>query len=185
MTRWFLLRSVLVVVGLFGAAWTEAGDTKAGKEKPPKTGGTVSGIVIDKRDMSIKVKVDGQEEPITYVVDASDKNTRKALAGIFTVARVRLAYKTNGDTRQLVGIQRIGRKGTGTITAVILATHESWVEVKTRNGSPEGFSATFPAERWKATVEKIKELHKGDNVAIRYYTDFERSRILSIQKIGK
>lgn len=185
MARVFLLRSALLGLALFAAAGTEAADSEKSKEEKAKTSGTVYGILVDRKDNTITVKLDGKDEPVAFVADGSNKNLMKAFNKVFTVARVRLSYKTDGEEKKLLNIQRVGRQGTGTMTGTVLATHGWWVEVKTRTGSPEGFAATYPKERWKATEEKIKELRKGDVVTIRYYTDFERARILSIQKNAK
>jgi hypothetical protein len=147
--------------------------------------GIVGGIVLEKKDDSIKVKLDGQADPVTYKIDPGNKRLATALKLIFPVARVRLAYKTSDDTRQLAGIEKTGRQGVGTVTGAVLATHEWWVEVKPKNGPPEGYACSYPAEMWKATMEKIKELKEGDQVVIGYFTDFERHRITSIRKIEK
>ena len=185
MTRHRLLLGVLSLIALLSAAGLESGAAGADKDAPPKSGGTVSGIVMEKRDASIQVKLDNQEKPVTYSIDRSNKPLLKALGLIFPVARVRLVYKTSSDTQQLVSIRKTGTTGVGTVTGKVLATHGWWVEVKPRKGPPEGYAATYPKEQWKATEEKIKELKKGDTVVISYFTDFERHRITSIRKIGK
>jgi hypothetical protein len=179
--------ALLVAVVLYGLLPLRgaAADGQSGTDKSEASKGTVSGIVIDKREGWIKVKLDGQEEPVTYTIDPDNKRVVKAMSGIFTVARVRLTYQTRDDKRQVVGIEKTGRQGVGTVTGKVLATHEWWVEIKPRKGPPEGFAATYPAEKWKATVEQIKELQAGDEVVISYFTDLERHRIKSIRKVGK
>lgn len=184
MARHRLLLGVLGLVALLSGVGIQSA-ARADKDASPKSGKSASGIVIDKRDTSIQVKLDGQEEPVTYTIDRSNKALLKALGGIFTVARVRLIYTTDGETQQLVSIRKTGTTGVGAMTGIVLATHGWWVEVKPRKGPPEGYAATYPAEHWKATEAKIKELQKGDAVVISYYTDFERHRIRSIRKIGK
>jgi hypothetical protein len=171
--------SALVLLGLAGIG--------AGGGDAPKKGGTVSGIVFDKEEktLKLKVKIDGEEEPATFLVDAADKKLAKSLQLIFSVARVRLTYKWNGDNRQLVSIDKTGTKGQGSITGTVLATHKYWLEVRPKNGPPEGYCATYPKEVWDATEAKIGQLQKGDTVTIRYYTDIERHRIQSIQKVSK
>ena len=180
-----LLLGVLSLVGLLSAASIAAGPAGEKKDAPAKSGGTVSGIVMNKRDTSIEVKLDAEEKPVTYSIDRSNKPLLKALGLIFPVARVRLVYKTSGDTRQLVSIRKTGTTGVGTVTGKVLATHGWWVEVKPKKGPPEGYAASYPKEQWKATEEKIKELKKGDTVVISYFTDFERHRITTLRKIGK
>lgn len=180
-----LLLGVLCLTALLCAAQAGTRAAAADKDTPAKSGGTVSGIVMEKRDTAIQVKLDGRDDPVTYVIERPNKPMQKALAGIFPVARVRLTYKTSDDTQQLVSIQKTGTTGVGTVTGVVLATHGWWVEVKPRNRAPEGYAATYPKEQWQATEAKIKELQKGDTVVISYYTDFERHRIRSLRKISK
>jgi hypothetical protein len=185
MSRRCVSSGLLCLCGLFTIALANPGLTVTENANAQDGGGKVSGIVIDKRDNWIKVKTDGEKDASTYDVDGSDKKLQKALGVIFSVARVQLAYKMNGDKRQLVSIERTGAKGPGKITGVVVAVHEWWVEVKPKNGPPEGYAATYPAEQWKKTVEQIKALQKGDTVAIQYYVDGERNRIQSIQKSEK
>ncbi len=192
MARRLFWLGLLGLFGLVAVGWTEAGGT-GGKAGQPKPGAPVSGIVLDKRDNWIKVKLDGKEEPATYIFDRADKKLLKAVDGIFTVARVRLTYKMTGDKQQLTSIVRTGTKNPnspnnmGVMTGKVLATHQWWVEIKPKNGPPEGFAATYPKEHWDATIAKIKTLKKGDTVTIRYYTDFERHRIqaMTVQKTKK
>jgi hypothetical protein len=176
-----LVVAVLCCSAPFRAA--SADEPSKGKDNGGKT--IVAGIVTDKKEGSITVKLDGVDDPVTYTVDPDNKKTAKALAGIFTVARVRLAYETSGDAKQLVGIEKARSQATGTVTGVVLATHEWWVEVKPKNGPPDGYACSYPKPLWEATMEKIKELKQGDTVAITFFSDFERHRIQKIQKIEK
>jgi hypothetical protein len=149
----------------------------------------VAGLVTDterkspKEIKSLTVKQDGEETPVKYVVDA-DLNAKStaALAGIFSVARVRLTYKLDGETRHLTGIEKIPGKSSGTITGQVVATHGWWVEVKPRDGSPEGFACNYPKEKWQATEAQIKALEKEDWVSIQFVTDGERHRIVKLEK---
>jgi hypothetical protein len=147
-----------------------------------KNSGTLSGIVMDRNDKKLVVKFDGQEEPTEFPVDKNDKKQAKALAPIFSVARVRLTYKTVDGAKQIVAIEKTPTKVQGTITGAVLATHDWWIEIKPKNGPPEGFAATYPKELWAATQAAIKQLQKDDIVVIDYYTDLERHRIKSIRK---
>jgi hypothetical protein len=159
--------------------------TSAAEQDTPKQGGTVAGIVTDKRDTWIKVRADGEEEPVTYVLgDSPDKKTLKAFKGIFTVSRVQLVYKSNGDSRQLVSIRKQATRAAGTVTGVVLHAYDWWVEVKPKNGRPDGYAANFPFDKNKDVVEKLKGLKKGDVVTIQFTTDFERHRIVTLRKIG-
>ncbi len=147
--------------------------------------GIVAGIVTDKKEGSITVKLDGVEEPVTYTVDPANKQLAKAVGAVFTVARVRLSYETSDDTKKLTGIVKAGGQAVGVVRGVVLATHEWWVEVKPKNGPPDGYACSYPEPLWKATMEKIKELKEGDEVVISYFSDFERHRIKEMKKIEK
>jgi hypothetical protein len=159
----------------------------ADKDKDkPKTSGKVSGIVFDKGERWMKVKADGDKEPIKYVWGSdADKKLLKTLQGIFSVSRVQLTWKLNGDERQIVGIRKTTRMVRSTVTGVVLGTHGWWVEIKPKNGVPDGYAATYPKEKWEATQKQLKELEKGDVVTISYYTDFERHRIESLRTVRK
>ena len=147
-----------------------------------KDSGTLSGIVIDRNDKKLVVKFDGQDEPTEFPIDKNDKKQAKALAPIFSVARVKVSYKTVDGGKQLVAIEKTPTKAQGTITGTVLATHDWWIEIKPKNGPPEGFAATYPKELWAATQAAIKQMQKDDVVVIDYYTDLERQRIKSIRK---
>ncbi len=176
-----LSAKLLCAVGLL-AVLSPTPVPAANKDK--STAGTkVTGIVIDKRDNWLTVRADGDEQPAKYVFDPSDKKLAKALKHVYNVNRVQLTYTMDGDTRRLVGIQRRLAKTRGTVTGVVVHVHEVWVEVKPKNGPPDGYCANYPVEKWKKTLAALKELHKGDVVVIRYTTDSERHRIETIRKI--
>jgi hypothetical protein len=95
---------------------------------------------------------------------------------------VKLSYKTVDGVKQLVAIEKTPTKAQGTIQGTVLATHDWWIEIKPKNGPPEGFAATYPKELWAATQAAIKQLQKDDVVVIDYFTDLERHRIKNIRK---
>src|SRR5947209_3885555 len=101
-------------------------NTVPAADKEKKKDNTVSGLVIaDEKGKSITVKADGDDEPIKYVVpEGTDKKVLETLKTTFTVSRVRLTYKLNGETRELVSIQRERLEPGGTVTGVVLAVHE-------------------------------------------------------------
>jgi hypothetical protein len=148
-----------------------------------KKGGKVAGILIDKKDDWITVKADGEDEPVKYLVgDKSDKKLAKALKTIFNASRVQLTYKQVGDSRQLVSINKQILKASGTVTGVVVKVYnEFWVEVKPKKGPSDAYA---PGANYKdkAFMEKLKGLKPGDSVTIQFYTDFERHRILTLQK---
>jgi len=146
----------------------------------------VVGIVTDAnyKDGWIKIRVDGEEEETKYTYDKSKLDLPNKLH-IFVVGRVEIVYKLNDDTRQVVTIKKVTPKvATGTVTGVVLYNHEWWVEVKPKNGPPEGYATHFN-QKGKPTKDDVKALEKGDIVTIRYVTDFERHRMESLKKVGK
>ena len=78
----------------------------AGGHDPSNEEGKVAGILINKKDNWITVKADGEDEPVKYVVDATDGKLLEAFKAVFNACRVQLTYKKDGDARQLVGIKR-------------------------------------------------------------------------------
>jgi hypothetical protein len=161
------------------AAWAQE------KKETPKSG-TVAGTVTDKNDKTITVRADGAEDPVAYDFSGStDKEMLKTLKGIFSVGRVQLTYKLDGDTRRLVSIKKIVVRATGTVTGVVQRNNGWWIEVKPANGPSEGYAAHYPFDKAKDIMDKMKELEKGDTVTIRFVTDGERHRIETLQKTGK
>jgi hypothetical protein len=144
----------------------------------------VAGILMQKQDASISVKADGEDEPVKYLINASDTKVTGAMQKIFDAARVQLTYKQDGDSRQLVSIKRQIFKDTGTITGnVVKVYNDFWVEVKPKTGASDAYApgANFNDKNF---MDKLKGLKPGDLVTIKFYTDFERHRIetLTIQK---
>jgi hypothetical protein len=164
----------------------QAGVVGQGKDtKDTKDSGVQSGIVFDRNDKKLVVKFDGQDETTEFPIDKNDKKLAKSLSAIFSVARVKVAYKTVDGAKQLVGIEKTVSKAQGTITGTVIATHDWWIELKPKVGPPDGFACTYPKELWDATKATIKQLQKDDVVSIDYYTDLERHRIKSIRKAAK
>jgi hypothetical protein len=148
--------------------------------------GKVAGILIQRDKRTLLVRADGEEEPVKYLLPESpDARTAAALKGLFNVQRVRLTYRTVGDTREVTSLVRMPGKANGVFTGKVIAVHDNfWVEVKPGNGPPEGFASGAP-QLSRPITDVLKTLQKGDRVTIRYYTDFERHRILSIRKLDK
>jgi hypothetical protein len=159
----------------------------AGADKGPAGDkGKVSGILLQRENRTLVVRADGDDETVKYVLPENpDPRLAAALKGLFTVQRVQITYQTVGDTRQVTGLVRFPGKARGAVTGKVIAVHDNfWVEVKPSNGPPEGFAAGAP-DMSRPIIETLKTLQKGDTVAIRYYTDFERHRIISIRKVEK
>lgn len=165
---------------LFSILGSPAVAPAADKEAAPEQG-KVAGILIDRKDNWITVKADGEDEPVKYVVDASDKKVVGALKSIFPASRVQLTYKKDGDTRQLVSIKRQILKASGTVTGVVVKVYNNfWVEVKPKDGPPDAYA---PGANYndKAFMAKLRGLKPGDSVTITFNTDFERHRILALR----
>jgi hypothetical protein len=142
-----------------------------------------SGIVIDKRDTWLTIRPDGEAEPVRYDLPAEPgRKLRQDWQSIFTVGRVRLVYQQIGDSRQLVSIKKHVPKSAGIVTGEVLRNNGWWIEVKPRNGPPEGYAAHFPSEKSVEVMAQLKELKPGDVVTIQFITDFERHRIDAIRK---
>jgi hypothetical protein len=192
MLRGYVVLCSLGVLGLLSTAWTEPRGTAASTALEQETG-KANGIVTDKKDKEwIKVKLDGDEEPTTFTIDNSNANLNTILSkGIFSVARVKLTYKKDGDKKILTSIERIGPKKPGTVTGEVIGTYKWWIEVKPKDGPPDGYACSYNPKDlkdmtlWKQTEAFIKELQKGDMVTIEYFVDFERNRIWTIKKVNK
>ncbi len=157
---------------------TVAAETGANKQ-----GITVSGNVIDRKDNWLMIRADGEEDPVKYVLppDAS-KRMLLDLQGIFTVGRVRLVYELKDESRQLISIKKVVPKTVGTVTGEVLHTYDWWVEVKPKNGPPEGYALQFTADTNHEMANKLKTLKAGDTVTIKFMTDSERHRIEALVK---
>jgi len=185
MVRHRLVSATLCGIALLSSLGASSRLSAADNEKPKS--GVISGIVVDannKGEKSITVRPDGADEPVKYVYGANlDAKSMEALTKtIFTVGRVRLSYKMDGDTARLVSIEKLVGQQTGVVYGQVLFTHGWWLELKPTNGPPEGYAATYPKEKWQQTEEQIKTLSKGDIVGIKFVTDGERHRIVQLEK---
>ena len=142
----------------------------------------VAGILIDKKDNWIIVKADGEDSPVKYIISKdADKKLVDALKITFDASRVQLTYKKDGDTRQLVSINKQVLRATGTVMGdVVKVYNDFWVEVKPKNGLSDAYA---PGANYKDKdfMAKLKGLKKGDSVTITFNTDFERHRILTLR----
>jgi hypothetical protein len=105
---------------------TNAATAPDDKNKP-KQEGYVMGLIIDKKDNMMTVKADGETEAVKYYIpDGAEKKMVDAFKGLFTVSRVELKYKLNGDKRELTAFRRHipGNKLTGTITGEVVENHD-------------------------------------------------------------
>lgn len=158
----------------------------AGEVQKPasKQEGRVAGIMFDydRKNNWMTVKADGDATPVKYQIDPSNKKLAKALQTVFNASRVRLTYRTEGDARQLVSIQRQVLQASGTVTGVVVNVHNDfWIELKPRRGVADAFA---PGANYNdpAFMAQLKALKPGDSVTIQYTTDFERHRIVALRK---
>ncbi len=175
---------LLNLVGAFlllTAPWSNSVASAADKDAK-KDGGRVAGILIEKQDNWISVKADGEDEPVRYLTGDSSDKLAEVLKTLFTVSRVQLTYKTEGEARKLVSIKRHVPKATGKVTGKVVKNYGWWIEVKPKNGVSDGYACNFPFDENKDMMEKLKELQEGDSVTIEFTTDFERHRIQSLRK---
>jgi hypothetical protein len=146
--------------------------------------GTEAGIVIEKGDLSIKVRADRDQEVVEYDARNSEIRTREVLKTIYTTNRVHLAYKRIGDSCQLVSISKQRPVAKGTVMGEVMHNHGSWIEVKPDNGPCEAYAVRFPLDRNKEVKEQLSRLNELDIVVIRFTTDATGHRIQSIWKTG-
>jgi hypothetical protein len=174
-----LLSIVLLVAVLRPALPTSAAEKAASTQEI-----RVAGIMFDfdRTNHWMTVKADGEEAPVKYLIDPSDEMLAEQLKPVFNASRVRLTYTTEGDARQLVGIQRQILQASGTVTGFVVKVHNDfWIELKPRKGLADAFA---PGTNYndKAFMAKLKSLKPGDSVTIQFNTDFERHRILAMRK---
>ena len=170
------LSAVVLLTALWSNPAALAADKDAGKKVEK-----AAGILIDTKENWLLVKIDGEDEPTKYLIDRSDKKVTDAFKGVFTISRVQLTYRTDGDSKQLVSLKRQVLKATGTVTGdVVKVYNDFWVEVKPKTGPPDAFApgANFKNKDFMA---KLKGLQPGDSVTITFTTDSERHRILKLR----
>lgn len=147
--------------------------------------GKLAGIMFDydRKQNWLTVKVDGEAEPGKYLIDPADKKLAEELKSVFNASRVKLTFKQDGNARRLVSIARQVAKAQGTMTGEVVAVHNNfWVELQPKHGVADAF-ATGANYKDPQFMAELKGLQPGDVVTIKYNTDFERHRILSMHKI--
>ena len=174
-----LLSVVMLVTVLRPALPARAAEQDASKQEV-----RVAGILFDfdRKNNWLTGKADGEGEPVKYLIDPSNKKLTAALQSVFNASRVRLTYKTEGDSRRLVSIQRQVLQPSGTVTGVVVNVHNDfWIELKPKRGVADAFA---PGANYndKAFMAKLKALQPGESVTIKFTTDFERHRIVSLRK---
>jgi hypothetical protein len=98
---------------------------------------------------------------------------------------MRIAYRQDGDVRRIVGVEKLMGRPTGVFVGEVMFVRGNfWVAVKPKNGLPDAFALGSDPAKGGRIAETLKSLQKGDVVAIKYTTDFERHRIADLQKKG-
>jgi hypothetical protein len=171
---------IVVAIAVPRPALSEAASAQ-GASKPEER---VAGILfdVDGKNHWITVKADGDDAPVKYLIDPSNQRLAEALKTVFNASRVRLTYKTEGDARRLMSIQRQILQSSGTVTGTVVKVHNDfWIELKPKRGVANAFA---PGANYndKVFMTKLKSLQPGDSVTIQFNTDFERHRILSMRK---
>lgn len=164
------------------------GADKKGTERPGQVAAPtkIAGLLIDRQDNSISVKADGEDEPVKYTIgNRPDRKLVEELKAVFAASRVMLTYKTEGESRRLLSIQRHIPKAAGTVTGTVVKNYTWWIEVKPKQGLSDGYAPNFAGFKDKQFMERLKALQPGDSVTIRFTTDFERHRIEAMRKNEK
>lgn len=178
-----LVAILLAAAVLSGAAAPDA-PKQPSKDKAQGKPIAAAGIVTDMKDKEgfVMIWTDGEEEPAKYVFrEGFDKTIfgfPPAGKAIFTVGRVHFTYSTSDDTRQVLSMEKEPPVAKGTVTGQVMFANDFWVAVKPKTGRMEGYAVGPPA--WKEMGERLKTLQKGDTVTIKFYTDVERHRIVTL-----
>ena len=173
------------ILSLFGAALllVGIGNPSVSSAADKDNGGKAAGILLEKKDKWLLVKVDGDDEPTKFTIaDTPEKKLTDSLKSAFDACRVELTYTKDGDSKQLATVKRQILKEKGTFMGIVVKVHNDfWVEVKPKTGPADAFApgANF---KDKEFMEKLKALQKGDSVTITYVTDGERHRITALKK---
>ena len=97
--------------------------------------------------------------------------------------RIRIAYVEEGDARRIVAVEKLATRATGVFVGeVMFVVNDFWIAVKPKNGPPDAFALGQDPRKGGPIVDLLKSLKKGDVVAVKYNTDFERHRIVQLEK---
>ncbi len=174
-----VLAAALLAGGAAANAPKQASQGK-GQRKPI----AAAGIVTDVKDKEgfVMIWTDGEDAPAKYVFgEGFDKTVfgfPPAGKAIFTVGRVQFTYSKSDDTRQVLRMKKEPPRARGTVTGQVMFANDFWVAVKPRKGRLEGYAVGPPG--WKEMGKRLKTLQKGDIVTIKFYTDIERHRIVTL-----
>jgi hypothetical protein len=178
------LVAIVLAAGLSAGAAAPDAPKQASKDKGQGKPIAAAGIVTDVKDKEgfVMIWTDGEDEPAKYVFrEGFDKTIfgfPPAGKAIFTVGRVHFTYSTSDDARQVLSMEKEPPLAKGTVTGQVMFANDFWVAVKPKAGHLDGYAVGPPA--WKEMGERIKTLQKGDIVTIKFYTDIERHRIVTL-----
>ena len=133
------LLSVVTLVTIPGPVLPASAAAQGGSKQE----GRVAGILFDfdRKNNWITVKADGDDAPVKYHIDPANRDLDERLKSVFNAARVQLMYKTEGESRQLVNIQRQILQASGTVTGVVVKVHNDfWIELKPKSGVADAFA---------------------------------------------
>ncbi|HET6249823.1 MAG TPA: hypothetical protein VFE47_19190 [Tepidisphaeraceae bacterium] len=171
-----------ILTGLLLAPAIIQADDKGTEKKALKPQGTISGLMVDFKNDYITVQLDDQDEPTKFLYGPGITLQSLTKRGIFPVDRVNVKYKTDGDDKKVLAIEKVAGKASGVIIGKVIKVYNNfWVAVKPANGMIEGFALNGPGVDKTPGFTVLKSLNPGDQVAIKYATDFERHRILQIE----
>jgi hypothetical protein len=173
----------LALLGTFFLGSKALAAPKDSAKDAPKTTGTASGLIVDMKKEFMTVQHDGEAEPTKYLyANGAGMETLTHKMNIFGVDRVNIKYKLEGEDRRITAIEKVPGKSQGVIVGEVVKVYNNfWVAVKPKTGMIEGFALNWPPEKFKQSHDLIKTLNPGDQVAIKYGTDFERHRILQME----
>ena len=181
-TRLFVVAVLCVFASLAVPETARSADSKAPAAKKM----IVSGIYFDRKDNkgdAITFLTDGEDEVKPYTLEGADKKTLDAMTKIFPNCRIRIAYVQDGDVRHIVAVEKLATPRTGVFVGeVMFVVNDFWIAVKPKTGPPDAFALGQDPRKGGPIVDLLKSLKKGDVVAVKYNTDFERHRIVELQK---
>ena len=190
---------------LAGGAWGQVA-LSAGEEAalPPKDGnsGALAGVVAAKGDSWVEVKADGAQKAERHTArwvgglpkdgGGPDKGVVAAIAKVKVGDRVELKW-TQGERKRVVELKSLaavsgppGETEGGTVTGVVSAKGDNWVEVKAAGAEKtERYSARYVGGgRDKEVLAQIAKVKIGDKVELKWSLVEQRKRLLSIQVVA-
>lgn len=175
------------------AVWAE--DPPPAPEK-----GTTTGILVEKGKDWIRVLAEGDKEAVRYIPfwrggmpqdgGGFDKATLETIAKIPVSNLVKVEWEVNEARRRIVSLTLVApAEKAGTVTGVVTAKGENWLDMKPKDKPVERYMA-----RWiggapkdggsldKAMIAAIAGVKVGDTVTLQWIYD-ERMRVIALQVV--